>query len=198
MAFFSATPNTSQNPFGGTGRPEQYGSLQAGGQSPVTIQAEPEVDYSYYFSPAHRALRAAEARKIGERAGEPIIPPGFEGFVKSDLFDISRLPKVPTYEKVMAEYDAERADLPPVSGPFPTIRNEYFRMQGDQLQYRIQQIPTVLNGYSRGAWINVDDSPAIRRLATATNQFTADARGGRGPEFTYWGRAINELSLIHI
>ena len=65
-------------------------------------------------------------------------------------------------------------------------------MQGDQLQYRIQQIPTVLNGYSRGAWINVDDSPAIRRLATATNQFTADARGGRGPEFTYWGRAINE------
>ena len=194
MAFFSATPNTSQNPFGGIGRPEQYGSLQAGGQSqsPVTIRPEPEVDYSYYFGPAHRARRSAEARKIGERAGEPIIHPGLQGLVNAGLADISRLPKVPAYEELMAEYDAERADLPPVSGPFPTIRNEYFRMQGDQLQYRIQQIPTVLNGYSRGAWINVDDSPAIRRLATATNQFTAKARGGRGPEFTYWGRAINE------
>jgi len=210
---FSATPNPSRNPFGrmhwiagGTGSPEgQYGSLQAGGQSqsPVTIRPEPEVDYSYYFSPAHRALRAAEARKIGERAGEPIIPPGFEGFVKSDLFDISRLPKVPTYEKVMAEYDAERADLPPVSGPFPTIRNEYFRMQPgvynwetgereDQLQYLDPQLPTVLNGYSRGTWQKADDSPAIRRLASTPNLFTKRARGGRGPEHTYWKRAINE------
>jgi len=193
MAFFSATPNTSQNPFGGTGRPEQYGSLQAGGQSPVTIQAEPEVDYSYYFSPAHRARRSAEARKIGERAGEPIIHPGLQGLVNAGLADISRLPKVPAYEELMAEYDAERADLPPVSGPFPTIRNEYFRMQGDQLQYRIQQIPTVLNGYSRGAWINVDDSPAIRRLASTPNLYASFyPRGGRGAEYTYWKRAIQE------
>jgi hypothetical protein len=178
MAYYGAIPNTSS----------AFGQSQ---YSPWNIQpprVAPEIDYSAWWSPAHKAK---ERTALAE--GWANAPGGYYGFgegLARFLPDEIRNATPAEHEaKWSADYDAQRVDVAPVSGPFPAIQNDMFRMQGGQLQYRPPQMATAANNYSRGSWENIDDSPAIRRLVTQPFVF-GNARGGSG--MAQWAGAIRE------